>query len=147
MHLLRSFFWIFTSSKQFPPAVNSTLQFSMVFSINLMNLRIPGTFWDRLAGPDRTSFCGYPPHCYILFRLVSLSLRMCWLIYRSTPVLIVLHHLFRSSRNSPQLIKEYISSLICAVSIFHIISRYIMGLSLFWTVPFWGLCQSGPSFF
>ena len=109
--------WIFPSVKLFPPAVNSTFQFFMVFAINFVNLSyifyILRQSITQLCGIISYSFLLTIPGITIFFCLVLLSLRMCGSIYSSSPVpLVPLQCPFCSSRNSLRLINELkISSL------------------------------------
>ena len=59
---------------------------------------------------------------------------MCWSMYSRSPV--PLWHSFLFFGEQSAVYK--ITSLICTVSIFHIIGRYVMGQQLLEAVPFWG---------
>ena len=105
----------------FSLAVSSTLQFSMGFSINFMPW--PDILYV-LRQLCRTIWYAFLWSIYVtakFFCLVWLSLRMCRSIYSSSPELLV--HLLRPFCFCPRLISESYISLICVVSIFHIIAR------------------------
>ena len=138
--------WIFISG--FPPSVSSTLQFSIVFSINFMTssdiLYILQRSIIQLCGTISYTFLVYSRRGEIFpFRFAVFW--MFWSMYNSCPApLVPSRHPFCSLGNSPWLIsKSLISSLIFAISIFHMISRHVMGLKFFWGVLF----GSGWSFF
>ena len=80
--------WIFTSARLFPPAINFTLQFSLVFF---------NKFFDFIRYLVHFETVYYPvlkDHIVSLFvarfwHLILLSLWMCWSIYSSSPVPLV----------------------------------------------------------
>ena len=73
--------WIFVSAKLLPPAVNSTFQVFLVFSIVFMTscdiLYILGHFIIQLYGTISYAFLLSILPIAMFFRLVLLSFRMC----------------------------------------------------------------------
>ena len=125
-----------------PPALSSTLQFSMVFSLDFMTspdiLYILRQFIIQFWGA--ISFLGIISPKF--FRLIFLSLGMRRLWYKSSVPLVPLRHPLCYWGNNPQLIRKLnISTLIFTVRIFCIISRQVMGLylsgALRFSVSFW----------
>ena len=103
--------WLFNSVKLFPPAVNSTIQFSMIFSMNFMTssnmLYILRQSIIHLCGTISCIFLSSINAIATFSPLVLLSLRMSWSIYSNSPVpLVPLWHPFYFSGNSPRLINE-----------------------------------------
>ena len=125
--------WIFTFADLFPRVVNCTFSVSMAFLMNIMTssgiIFILRQCNIQICGTISWAFLSYIQAIARFFRHVLLSLRMCWSIYCSSPVFPVsLWYLFFSSEKSPRLINELITSVIWAVSIFHIIGWHFMGL-------------------
>ena len=103
--------WIFTPDKLFPPAVYSTLQFSTVFSINFMtSLDILYIWIQCIIQLWKTLSYAFLQSIHAIatfFRLVFLSLRMYWSMYRSSSLLLIpLQDPFCSSGNSLWFINE-----------------------------------------
>ena len=102
---------IFTFAKLCLPAVNSTLQVCIVFSIKC-TIRSSILYIFRqccihLWGTISQAFLLSIQAIGKFFRLILLSLRICWSIYSSSSVpLALLQHPFCSLRKIPQLINE-----------------------------------------
>ena len=115
---------VFTAAKLFLLLSISLSRFPWFFKSTLWLC----TFWESLLLTFEehivSRFVVNPRNSYIFISFCSPSL------YNSSPVPVVLfRHPFSSSGNSLWLIHEWqIPSLICAVSIFHIIGRHDMGL-------------------
>ena len=130
------------SPKLFPFAASSTLQFSLLFSINFMtssDILYIFTVYNQ-ALQDHIIWFLFSIHVRARFFSRLLTMRMCWTIYSGNLVsLVPLQHLFCSSVKSPWLIsKSQISPLICGVRISSIgtlwvsscLGRFLLGV--FW---------------
>ena len=96
--------WIFTSANFFPPAVNFTHYFFMVYSMTSSDI-----FY--ILRQSIIQFCGTISYTlwlsiYVTAMFLSRLFLMCWSMYSRCPVFVLWWHPFCSSGNSPRLISK-----------------------------------------